>query len=316
MSERRGKFNYGASREAGRYIPGISGHPDIPQSVERMRRSIADSSIEKGRRLTLLDVGCGPGQNSELFAEIADVVGVDVSPEFIQYARSQSRHENAGYIESDYLNFQTNEKFDVIVIQGVIHHLPEEQRKLFIEKASSDLLEGGILIVGDEFLPNYANESERKLHCGPHYSRIIAEAMRGGFDDLAYDECVNLIADSLSGEDVCGYYDDAVIEFVKKNALKIYERLFGFGNKRFTIKSLQTAKKKLLMELRARAARIKESGTRKGTDPGDRKSSLANYMNLLKRHFRIRNVYTFGPVDQIGGMGVIIAQKEEVTQHR
>ena len=62
----------------------------------------------------LLDVGCGPGRHSHLFAEREiDVVGIDISNEFIKLANKEK--SKASFLRQDVREMDFEEEFDAVV---------------------------------------------------------------------------------------------------------------------------------------------------------------------------------------------------------
>jgi 2-polyprenyl-3-methyl-5-hydroxy-6-metoxy-1,4-benzoquinol methylase len=80
---------------------------------------------------TALDVGCGSGRYAVEFARLgaAKVVGIDLAPAMIEIARKHAAQLNVTdqmsfHVES-FLEFQTDEKFDVIVAAGYFDYLED-----------------------------------------------------------------------------------------------------------------------------------------------------------------------------------------------
>ena len=79
--------------------------------------------IRPGERV--LDVGCGKGELALDLAERAGarVVGVDVSPRYLAFARERSAHPHVEYVEADVLSWRPAERFDVVVLSNVLEHV-------------------------------------------------------------------------------------------------------------------------------------------------------------------------------------------------
>ena len=68
--------------------------------------------LSPGERL--LDVGCGPGRHSHLFAEREiDVLGLDISNEFIKLANKEN--SKANFLRQDVREMDFEEEFDAVV---------------------------------------------------------------------------------------------------------------------------------------------------------------------------------------------------------
>jgi len=57
-------------------------------------RMMQDEQRKRGRKLNVLDVGCGDGTVSRLFLEVGKVFGVDIVPEFVARAIEKDIGQN------------------------------------------------------------------------------------------------------------------------------------------------------------------------------------------------------------------------------
>lgn len=92
-----------------------------------------DFFVERvGQGERVLDVGCGKGELAYDLAERAgvSVVGIDVLPEKIAFARERFAHPRVEYVEADVYEFEPGEPFDAIVLSNVLEHLPEREALL------------------------------------------------------------------------------------------------------------------------------------------------------------------------------------------
>jgi 2-polyprenyl-3-methyl-5-hydroxy-6-metoxy-1,4-benzoquinol methylase len=98
----------------------------------------------------VLDVGCGTGLVSNLFAihyPNSQLTAVDFS-DSIDYAREFAKTNgiaNVKWIKKDFLEFRTVKKYDLIICCGVLHHIPEYQQAL--AKLKGLLKPGGKLVL-------------------------------------------------------------------------------------------------------------------------------------------------------------------------
>lgn len=115
----------------------------------------------------LLDLGCGPGIYSELFAERGfDVTGLDISERSINYAKESSfkKKLNIDYQLKSYLDMDYTEEFDIITLIycdfGVLN---TEEREKLLKKIYKALKPGGILIF-DVFSQNEYHAKEENTN--------------------------------------------------------------------------------------------------------------------------------------------------------
>ncbi len=122
------------------------------ESVEEYIHLAKDVSgkalIEKLRKYLLpgskvLELGSGPGTDFELLSVDYQVVGSDMSEEFL-------KHLNRSYTEGEFLlldavSLETTKKFDAIYSNKVLHHLTVEQLEASIQRQRDVLETGGIV---------------------------------------------------------------------------------------------------------------------------------------------------------------------------
>ncbi len=96
-----------------------------------------------------LEIGCGTGEFSRLLAARAEsVLAVDLSPQMIRLAKSQSAgRENVEYLLGDVMQLPLPAAgYDCIVSVVTLHHLPLAEALLKMKDA---LRPGGVLIIHD-----------------------------------------------------------------------------------------------------------------------------------------------------------------------
>ena len=105
------------------------------------------------KRGRILDLGCGFGLFSLYFASQQPdrtLVGVDIDEGRITDARKSAAKlglENVRYASGDVLEWDGERGFDAIYILDMIHHLPQEDVRGFLEGVRSRLEPGGTLVV-------------------------------------------------------------------------------------------------------------------------------------------------------------------------
>lgn len=131
-------------------------NPDIDlgsrkkSSIEKTANWILNSQKEKGK-LSILDLGCGPGLYSEIFAkEGHNVTGVDISQNSIEYAKKSGDNKKLEitYLNTSYLELDLEpDNYDLVVLiftdLGVL--TPTEREKL-LEMIFRVLKKGGTFI--------------------------------------------------------------------------------------------------------------------------------------------------------------------------
>lgn len=118
-----------------RLIPGVT--HDLAEEV-RHRSSYAfwrtiveldlDAVAPAPSELRIADLGCGVGHGCATLAELpgTSVVGVDVSEESLEYARTHYARGNVDYVRADLREFIPQmPDFDYVVSRGSMEHVPD-----------------------------------------------------------------------------------------------------------------------------------------------------------------------------------------------
>ena len=98
----------------------------------------------------ILDVGCGPADILKYLPNNIQYVGIDFNEMYIETAKRQYG-DRASFILGNVNNLPKEFKnfFDIILIIGVIHHLPDNEAKNLNENGYNLLKEEGRLITLD-----------------------------------------------------------------------------------------------------------------------------------------------------------------------
>ncbi len=123
---------------------------------------ISKFKIDKNK--SICDFGCGPGLYSiELAKTGAEITGIDFSRRSIEYARNQAMicHLNIEYINENYLNFNFDKKFDLILLIYLdFCVLSLEQRKQLLSIFYKCLKDNGSILFDVPSINAYASKHE------------------------------------------------------------------------------------------------------------------------------------------------------------
>lgn len=101
----------------------------------------------------ILDLGAGTGILTELLNRQhpdAEITLVDMSRDMLNVARRKFADKNFKYIEADYLGYDFDERYDLVVSSLSIHHLTDGDKRLLYGKIYDILEEGGLFINADQ----------------------------------------------------------------------------------------------------------------------------------------------------------------------
>ena len=99
----------------------------------------------------VLDAGCGTGFITNYLAQTypdKQFVGVDFadSMDYAVKIKKQLQRPNLKFIKEDLTQFTTDDTFDTIICQGVLHHIPDYKQTL--TRLKNMLTNNGIFIIG------------------------------------------------------------------------------------------------------------------------------------------------------------------------
>lgn len=164
-----------------RYIPNLN-LPEI--SYEHWHRYIWLQQLVVNKRV--LDIACGEGYGSKLIADVAaQVVGVDISEEAINYATSKYIQPNLEFLcgSAAEIPVDGHYLFDVIVSFETIEHLDEADQQRFMLEAKRLLRPDGLIFISTPNklfytdIPKYNNE----FHMHEFYLREYMEFLKKSF---------------------------------------------------------------------------------------------------------------------------------------
>lgn len=143
------------------YFPIITPPEDYLEEGEYFAQVIKNTSPIESK--TLLDLGCGGGNDDFALKKYFNVTGIDLSPEMLKLAKKLNPDVN--YLLGDMRTIRLKEKFDAVTVFDSINYMLTKQdlRSVF-ETAYEHLKPGGLLIIVVEITPenfkqNYTRSS-------------------------------------------------------------------------------------------------------------------------------------------------------------
>ncbi len=132
-------------------------------SYDRKMRTIRNIAEEAETMIKLIDlqpkdnvleIGCGTGEFSiELSKYCKEVLALDISQGMLEFAREKAKtrgRDNIEFINAGFLTFDpAGRKFDSVVTQLVLHHLPDFWKLIALRNVNSMLKPGGKFYLKD-----------------------------------------------------------------------------------------------------------------------------------------------------------------------
>jgi 2-polyprenyl-3-methyl-5-hydroxy-6-metoxy-1,4-benzoquinol methylase len=108
----------------------VDGFVPLSTSLPHRRRYAYAATLAPGRRV--LDISCGTGSGSRTLAAAgaAEVVGIDLDPDAIRYARLRHHHERCSFHQADAETWTPEAPFDLVVSFETIEHLRRPEAML------------------------------------------------------------------------------------------------------------------------------------------------------------------------------------------
>ena len=109
----------------------------------------------------VLDLCCGTGLSLRRIIDhpnICEVVGVDVSSEYLAFATERfSKVNTLRLLQDDAVEcVLENQHWDVIVLSSAYHHIEDDRKVKFLKRISALLKPNGVAIMAENVLPPYA----------------------------------------------------------------------------------------------------------------------------------------------------------------
>jgi len=131
----------------------------------------------------LLEIGCGVGTATSLFADIitsGSILAVDISPKSIETAKQVlGNANNIEFRVSDMSDFDEPSSFDIIILPDVLEHIPREQHKNLFERLERSLTKDGTILINipDADYTDYIRDNQ------PELLQVVDQSLR--FADFA-----------------------------------------------------------------------------------------------------------------------------------
>ena len=127
-------------------IDGVSWYQKIPSESLQLIKKHSISNSDK-----IIDIGCGKSFLADNLLELnyTNISLLDISSNALTEIKERLQNKNVNFIETDILNFNSNDKYDIWHDRAVFHFITDvEGIKKYISLCDKHINKGGVLILG------------------------------------------------------------------------------------------------------------------------------------------------------------------------
>ena len=150
-----------------------------------------NAEVSEGK--DILDVASGTGVMIDYYLQrgVNSVTGVDLSDRMCEIASDKFKDQNVKIICGDIEEFESDRKFDAIVVYNSFPHFPDEER--LISRLSSLLKKGGILTIAHGMSRAFINSHHSNVSYEVKHDLMEADRLAKLFSE--YLEVTTVISD-------------------------------------------------------------------------------------------------------------------------
>lgn len=127
-------------------IDGVSWYQKIPLESLQLIKKYSISNYDK-----IIDIGCGKSFLADNLLELnyTNISLVDISSNALKEVKERLQNKSLNFIETDILNFNSNDKYDIWHDRAVFHFITDREGiKKYISLCNEYINKKGILIIG------------------------------------------------------------------------------------------------------------------------------------------------------------------------
>jgi len=127
-------------------IDGVSWYQKIPSESLQLIKKYSSSNSDK-----IIDIGCGKSFLADNLLELnyTNISLVDISSNALTEVKERLQNRSLNFIETDILNFNSNDKYDIWHDRAVFHFITDSEGiKKYISLCNEYINKEGVLIIG------------------------------------------------------------------------------------------------------------------------------------------------------------------------
>lgn len=143
---------------------------------------------------TVLEIGSGPGTDWRILSKSYQVTGSDNSAEFLAHLRTEN--PNGEFLELDAITLHTDNSYDGIYSNKVMHHLKDEELAASIQRQAQILSPNGVIC--HSFWKGEGTEVFKGMFVNYHTEAALNEFFKDYFEVISIESYAEFEAgDSL-----------------------------------------------------------------------------------------------------------------------
>lgn len=169
-----------------------------------LHQKIGTRRNKKIKAVEILDVACGPGNFANHLAFMIPqlkVIGIDTNTIFLKWASKKFANLGWKFVEGDAGKIELGRKFDFITASSAYHHIPDSKKFYFLKNLKGHLKADGIILICDNFLPDYSTSFEKTKSIREYYSLLMKYYKSGNATKNAIKVIKQASKLELSGKD-------------------------------------------------------------------------------------------------------------------
>ena len=156
-------------------IDGVSWYQKIPLESLQLIKKYSISNSDK-----IIDIGCGKSFLADNLLELnyTNISLVDISSNALKEVNERLQNKNVNFIETDILNFNSNDKYDIWHDRAVFHFITDREGiEKYISLCNEYINKEGVLIIG-----TFAEDGPLKCS-GLEIKRYSVDQISGLFEE-------------------------------------------------------------------------------------------------------------------------------------
>ena len=101
---------------------------------------IIEKHLKQGS--TILELGCGPGNDIEVLSKTYKITGSDLSDEFLK--RCKNKFPELDFLNLDAVKIKTDKQFDCVFSNKVLHHLKNDELRESLKRQKDVIIKDGL----------------------------------------------------------------------------------------------------------------------------------------------------------------------------